>query len=972
MSNKYNGKYPAAWSEGDIAFYEQVGREPDKTSNGLWVSDKTREAKALVDWTLAELYALANNELLTEHSSGSEEFYKVVRAKALLEHKDALNWGEEDLYEWLLFERTPAKSPNGYYINDPERWVKDAALWNDSELVDLGMGYFGEPSKRELYILDEACGRFDLPLGITWEDYCTYIKTSVKPELTSTGVLINDRHRATKSIDDWSEAELKAYALGEIETDSTDKALLAKALETFGGEWYWDRLSLMVWVGDGEIPEFVHAYDEYTDDQLKRLIRETQDAEAIDVLEVRHIRELADWWTTEQRLAYLLDGIEPVAPVVEEVVEDEPETEPEPEEPEDVPEESLAEAEPEVADVIEEALPETEPEPSVEVRTLEWTDLVAEGTELFDAMAVTTSEAIIADEERRQYLTASKWSLAELVAWARDLIPSGMNTTASTLVSALRRHCDAFTANWTDDAVKQFIGFKMLPEGLGKGMLVHDAVRDRTHPGDWSDAELRAYFRNEIQSTRERKEIWLSAWVRFNVPSHFTDEQALDYITTGVKPVEEVAPIVAGTPISIAQLDAWLAGTLKVEDAAVEETLFATARQHYKIDVRWTDSQILTWFRNGTEPRTVEGGIQIEDRMRDSSSPANWNWKELRALALGLIEADFDLRDQPSMERIRRLIDVQFGVRPAHWSDDEVLDYLRDQTVPKALENGVYINDPTRARKQAVEWRDAELKAWLKGEIVATEKATEPDLWEEVYVRFKVPVFWYQEDARSYVLDRAMVPSTLSGIWVRDRNRDARKASHWTRREIKAWCRGQILPGINAPADDLLKRAVTLFGLSHYLDADTVKKRISEITEESMTMTVKFVDEDLKSYEAGRKEAGDNGTKAAPYQSLLERCINRVLRLDGEDFVQGWTELLNFFHKNSKDICSPKKIYVGVGQMAITPKGLRTFQNMTSILSTTCDPSTRDRSVKQIDWTAALKDVANEKARQNVLSYYGQ
>jgi hypothetical protein len=57
--------------------------------------------------------------------------------------------------------------------------------------------------------------------------------------------------------------------------------------------------------------------------------------------------------------------------------------------------------------------------------------------------------------------------------------------------------------------------------------------------------------------------------------------------------------------------------------------------------------------------------------------------------------------------------------------------------------------------------------------------------------------------------------------------------------------------------------------------------------------------------------------------------------------------------------------------MSITPKGLRTFQNMTAILTNTCDPSTRDRTVKLIDWTTALKDVANEKARQNICAYYG-
>jgi len=58
--------------------------------------------------------------------------------------------------------------------------------------------------------------------------------------------------------------------------------------------------------------------------------------------------------------------------------------------------------------------------------------------------------------------------------------------------------------------------------------------------------------------------------------------------------------------------------------------------------------------------------------------------------------------------------------------------------------------------------------------------------------------------------------------------------------------------------------------------------------------------------------------------------------------------------------------------MAITPKGLRNFQNMTSVLTNTADPANRDRTVKMIDWTTALKEISNEKARQHILSYYGQ
>jgi len=968
MSDKYNGVYPTAWTQREIAVYEQLGQEPPKTRNGLWVGDVEREARDLADWSLAELFALANNELYTQQQPGTGDFYRTLRTKALLVDKDALKWSEEELYDWLLFERTPERTPNGNYLNDPARWTKDASTWNDSELVDLGCGYFGELDRSKLYILDEACERFDLPLGITFEDYCAYIRDRIKPELTSNGVLINDRRRASKAVADWTDDELQAYALGELEPDSTDEALLARALDAFGGEWYWDRASLLTWVRDEEIPEVDLDYSRFSTDQLKRLVREENDTRAYEVLEKSLPLPNAidhSWWDEDQRRNYLLDGVIPEEPV--EVVEPEELPEPEPE--------TVETPEPETLDEVvveEEVLEEPEPEEELPpVTPTVWTDLVTEDSPLFDALSVSTSDEIIADSEQRTLLSASRWSLAELVGWARGLIPAGLNTTEATLIAALRLHCGPFVTNWTDDAVKSFIALHELPEGFDSGMLVEDVIRDKKHPGDWTDEELTAYAAGKIRTaTAKPDEIMLTLRVRFNVPGHLNDEQVKRFVANGEYEAEVIAPITVANIASDAQLKAWLDGNMTVSPE-LEAELFNLVRGRHRIDAHWTDQQVLAHFRNGTQPTVTADGVLVEDRLRDTSTPVKWTWKELQALNRGEISAEFSPDCVAFMTRVRELIRIQYGHNDVNWSDREVLMFLERQTVPRALESGVYLNDPTRIYRSASEWREVELKAWLSGDIQPTEAATEEQLWHETYVRFKVPVFWYREDAKSYVLHGTEVPATPSGIWLRDRNRDARPAKHWTRREIKAWCRGLILPGINASSEELVNQASRLFGVSALLDDDSIKRRIAEITEESMTMTVKFVTDDLASYAQGREAAGSNALKAAPYQTLLERCISRVLRLEGEDFVQGWTELLLFFHKHSTGITSAKKLYVGVGQMAITPKGLRNFQNMTAILMTTCDPANRDRAVRLTEWTTALKELPNEKARQGLLAYYG-
>lgn len=187
MVDKYNGVYPHAWSERDIAVYKQLGREPAKTTNGLWVTDVVREKKSLVDWSVAELYALALNELNTRYIVGDTEFFNAVRVKAMGVDNNANRWGEEELMEWLIHEKAPAMTVNGNYVNDPDRWFKLSSKWNDSELIDLGLGEFGELEEANFYILDEASTRFNLPQGITFEAYCDYIQNKTPFPLTSNG-----------------------------------------------------------------------------------------------------------------------------------------------------------------------------------------------------------------------------------------------------------------------------------------------------------------------------------------------------------------------------------------------------------------------------------------------------------------------------------------------------------------------------------------------------------------------------------------------------------------------------------------------------------------------------------------------------------------------------------------------------------------------------------------------------------------
>ena len=412
MSDKYNGNYPKAWSESEIATYKESGQEPRKTSNGLWVSDPEREAKELKDWTLAELFALARGELFSFKSTGTDEFYQAVRAKALLDDRDAVKWGEEDLDNWLLFEKAPAKSPNGYYINDPDRWVKDASKWNDTELADLGAGYFGVPEQSQLYILDEVSERFELPLGLTWDDFVAYITTKTKPAMTSNDILVNDRCRIGKTVSDYSDHEVEAWVRGEIVLpEEQHNALLERGIALFGCGRYWNLPQLQGYVVDNEIPEI--DYEQYTDEQLEILAKEDGDKVAEAELQSRHPEP------EEPE-----DEPAPVPPVTEQPDDEAGETAPEADDPDAEPAEELGEPDPGPDAPSDEDHCEEEEELPVESETpVLWTDLVPEGTPVHEALITRTPDVVIADTERRRLLSASKWSLEELIGWVRGTLP---------------------------------------------------------------------------------------------------------------------------------------------------------------------------------------------------------------------------------------------------------------------------------------------------------------------------------------------------------------------------------------------------------------------------------------------------------------------------------------------------------------------------------------------------------------------
>jgi hypothetical protein len=1261
MADKYNGKYPVAWTDAEVDAYIESGVEPAKTKNGVWVVDITRDEKDFVQWTVAEMFALYNGELISNYSAGDEAFLVALRVKARLSNAEAGKWSDDELYEWLVSGKEPEKTKSGNYKNDPERFTKDVHLLNDSELIDFGLGEFGDFDRSREYVLVEALDRFSLPLGTTFEDYAAYCKDRAQPPVATHGSLIRDRIRDGKLVSEWTNDELADWAVGEIgEGSLTVAELLVAAIKSVGGEWYWSKADVGAYLATGVLPEpglvdltafhpaellqffretgveeaydkwkklctveklspaqvkatapvdkipeawdsvalytyadkslFPVAYTEntwyndvtrearipndltaeeiegcwhgklhYTEDQQKAII-----AKAAEDLRVHGDEKYADLYDDEAMWLYF-DGIEPhvfEGLLVRSKTRDEMAVE----------EWTDAEVRAWLQDLIVTTKPINREE-LVTMRTLQWAGLadvatleqwfiadsgpaltpngvivedprrcmdtvgnwsdaevvalahgwikglenvseesllaelahrglikssdwslkqavkfLTDGTEpvktefgndrvkydeftitrktdlkfysdwangkvklpnskaevlnrvrsligastasdveimqmlkafkgdgsdgfkelplheqLKDGSAETLAKVIdlwdltkgssvencleayeamdkstlarndvLLVDPRRDMKAAYNWHLEELRAWARGEISPGQASDMASLCNALRKKISMIGIGWDNDSVKKFAATGETPALTSTGVLVVDLVRDLKFPTDWSDADLKAWAGGEIKTpVQVAADIMLTLRSRFKVPPSYNNQQMIQFVLTGEVPPEPEKTFTNAISATDNQIKAFLRREFELP-ADVAEVAFKEARARFKLDVHWTDVAIRDYYASGILPAKTSNGLYAVDRLRDVTSCAKWSYAEVEAFAKGEIKAiGIPAKSAAFVEKARVLISVEKGLPASKWSVDEVLTYLITGVPPKILVGNVFANDPIREAKLAASWSNDELKAWLREEIKASVKAPEADLWAVVYSRFQVPNAWYTVDARSYVLTGATVPSTPSGIWVRDRERDQRTAWTWTRAEVKAWARGQILPGLNAPEKDLVQQATICFNLSTSLSPDFIKEKVAAITEDTTPMTVSFVRDDLLSFAAGMKKEGADEVKAAGYQSMLNRCIVRVCALRGQDFVDGWTELLKFYFNQKNSIFTPGNLYNGVAMMNITAKQQKNFQHMTTILFNTCDPATREAAVKsRIDWGIALAGLPSDEARHQLLSFY--
>ena len=208
----------------------------------------------------------------------------------------------------------------------------------------------------------------------------------------------------------------------------------------------------------------------------------------------------------------------------------------------------------------------------------------------------------------------------------------------------------------------------------------------------------------------------------------------------------------------------------KAEDTTATTTpkdeAVTKARAAYWLPSTWTDAQVKDWYNTAdhNELRTDRGNW-IYDPTRNSRPVVQWEFGEIEDWVEGrLALTTNDENVQASI--IARYVDrLQLS---KEWTDSQVLAYVRTGEKPATTQDGILLVSKERATRKAENWTEAELVAWVNGQIASTDKATDACLAHEVKRRFDLPEAASTVEeikaAQKQGLRRAVYTSTPNGL----------------------------------------------------------------------------------------------------------------------------------------------------------------------------------------------------------------
>jgi len=335
-----------------------------------------------------------------------------------------------------------------------------------------------------------------------------------------------------------------------------------------------------------------------------------------------------------------------------------------------------------------------------------------------------------------------------------------------------------------------------------------------------------------------------------------------------------------------------------------------------------------------------------------------------RETLISSVGSDIDVAD--AMTYIRRLAaQVHHGVE--HWTDYSLTKWAKEGKMPEVVD-GLLVHDAVREKKDLKAFSDAELSGVLMRKL-RTSRYGQEDVAKEIIRRNALSPLLTIEKVRNW-LSTNVVPETL---YAESDLFQLKPAYYWTDLEISKFFKGELNETKAVQSADIYDEYRRRHGLSKttYSDKQLQGLQGTDKNGVKVHMALTILTNELKKYaEKMAPSAAISEDGAGKMQESLYRQMNRVLSLPGQDFVSGWTEILDFFYTNKDSHFNEAAALRGLGFMSISNRDRFTFEQLVDLCVRTCDPKVRYNAAKNVNFGVVLSKITSEAIRQRVLEYY--
>ena len=113
-----------------------------------------------------------------------------------------------------------------------------------------------------------------------------------------------------------------------------------------------------------------------------------------------------------------------------------------------------------------------------------------------------------------------------------------------------------------------------------------------------------------------------------------------------------------------------------------------------------------------------------------------------------------------------------------------------------------------------------------------------------------------------------------------------------------------------------------------------------------------------------------NAVDGKANQTALWCTIEMILKLEGPEFIKGFTMLLDWFSENRQGALNERYIYRYFADLTIPTNDRKNFNRILNLLVATADPATRRLGLEQADLTATLSGFRDGAIQQRVTEFY--